>query len=374
MMLVRTPTRPANSMPTRPATRNPGRASVTTDDPRWSAVVARDRTADGKFFYAVSTTGVYCRPSCAARRARPENVSFHATASDAERAGFRPCKRCKPDQPALGGPNAARVAELCRLIENAEQAPSLDTLAKHAGLSIYHLHRVFKAVTGVTPKAYAAAHRARRVRAGLVRSRSVTDAIYEAGYGSNGRFYEASNQVLGMTPSHYRAGGHNLEIRFAVGECSLGSILVAASERGVCAISIGDDPDALARDLQDRFPRARLIGGDARFEQIVAKVVGFVEAPRLGLELPLDVQGTAFQQRVWQALQKIPVGKTVSYTQIARRIRAPKSVRAVAQAIAANPIAVAIPCHRVIRHDGALSGYRWGVERKRALLEREAQA
>jgi AraC family transcriptional regulator, regulatory protein of adaptative response / methylated-DNA-[protein]-cysteine methyltransferase len=377
MTFARTRTRPVDSMSTRiaTATRNgSNRASVTTDDPRWPAVVARDRTADGKFFYAVSTTGVYCRPSCAARRARPENVSFHATASDAERAGFRPCKRCKPHQPALAGPHSARVAELCRLIENAEQAPSLEQLARHAGLSRFHLHRVFKAVTGVTPRAYAAAQRARRVRAGLIRSRSVTDAIYDAGYGSNGRFYQASNQVLGMTPSHYRAGGDNLDIRFAVGECSLGSILVAASERGVCAISIGDDPDALARDLQDRFPRARLIGGDAGFEQIVAKVVGFVEAPRLGLELPLDVRGTAFQQRVWQALQKIPVGKTVSYTQIARRIRAPKSVRAVAQAIAANSIAVAIPCHRVIRNDGALSGYRWGVERKRALLEREAQA
>jgi AraC family transcriptional regulator of adaptative response/methylated-DNA-[protein]-cysteine methyltransferase len=354
--------------------RRQSRAAATASDARWAAIVARDRQADGQFFYSVRTTGVYCRPSCAARTAKPENVAFHASTADAEQAGFRPCKRCKPDQPSLAEQHALRVAQLCRLIENAESVPSLEQLAKHAGLSVYHLHRVFKAVTGLTPKGYAAAHRAKRVRAELGRSGSVTEAIYGAGYSSNGRFYGESNQVLGMTPTRYRAGGTDLPIRFAVGECSLGSILVAASERGVCAIFIGDDPGVLARDLQDRFPRARLIGGDADFEQLVAKVVGFVEAPKLGLELPLDVRGTAFQQRVWQALRKIPVGKTVSYAQIARRIGAPNSVRAVAGACAANSLAVAIPCHRVVRNDGALSGYRWGVERKRALLEREALA
>jgi AraC family transcriptional regulator of adaptative response/methylated-DNA-[protein]-cysteine methyltransferase len=349
-------------------------AAATVSDPRWAAVVARDPRADGKFFYSVRTTGVYCRPSCAARPARPENVAFHLTATDAERAGFRPCKRCKPDQPTLAEQHAAKVAELCRLIENAEQVPSLEDLASHAGLSPYHLHRIFKAVTGLTPKAYAAAHRARRVRAGLDRSGTVTEAIYGAGYGSNARFYEESNRVLGMTPTTYRAGGANTEIRFAIGECSLGSVLVAASERGVCAILMGDDPDELARDLQDRFPRANLIGGDAEFERLVSKVVGFVEAPGLGLDLPLDVRGTAFQQRVWQALREIPVGETVSYADLANRIGSPKSVRAVAQACAANALAVAIPCHRVVRNDGGLSGYRWGVERKRALLAREAKA
>jgi len=347
-------------------------AAAIVSDPRWAAVVARDPKADGKFFYSVKTTGVYCRPSCAARTARPENVGFHLTAADAERAGFRPCKRCKPDQPPLSEQHAVKVAELCRLIENAEQVPSLEELANHAGLSTYHLHRVFKAVTGLTPKAYAAAHRARRVRAELDRSSTVTEAIYDAGYNSNGRFYEKSNEILGMTPTNYRAGGANTEIRFAIGECSLGSILVAASGRGVCAILMGDDPDELARDLQDRFPRANLIGGDAKFEQLVAKVVGFVEAPRLGHDLPLDVRGTAFQQRVWQALREIPAGETVSYADIANRIGSPKSVRAVAQACAANILAVAIPCHRVVRNDGGLSGYRWGVERKRALLDREA--
>ena len=349
------------------------RALETVSDPRWAAVVSRDPKSDGQFFYSVATTGVYCRPSCGARRAHPENVRFHETAVDAERAGFRPCKRCKPDQATLALQHVAKVTELCRIIENAEQMPTLDELARHAELSRYHLHRVFKSVTGLTPKAYAAAHRAKRVRSELQKSDTVTDAIYGAGYNSNARFYAQSQRVLGMTPTDYRAGGANTEIRFAVGECSLGSILVAASERGVCAISIGDEPDALVRDLQDRFPRAKLIGGDEPFEQLVAKVVGFVEAPGVGLDLPLDVRGTAFHQRVWQALAEIPVGETASYAEIAKRIGAPKAVRAVAQACAANALAVAIPCHRVVRNDGALSGYRWGVERKRALLDREAK-
>ena len=347
------------------------RAATTTGDPRWAAVVARDPAADGRFFYSVKTTGVYCRPSCASRTARPENVEFHATTEAAEHAGFRPCKRCKPDHPA--GEQAARVAELCRLIERTEQMPSLATLAQHAGLSPWHLHRVFKAVTGLTPRAYAAAHRAQRVKAGLRKGFTVTEAIYGAGYNSSARFYEQSNAVLGMTPTRYRAGGADIAIRFAIGQCMLGAILVAASARGICAIMLGDDADALIRELQDRFPRAELVGGDAGFERWVAQVVGFVEQPRLGLDLPLDVRGTAFQQRVWQALQKIPAGTTASYTEIAQRIGAPKSVRAVAGACAANTLAVAIPCHRVVRTDGGLSGYRWGVARKRALLDREVQ-
>jgi AraC family transcriptional regulator of adaptative response/methylated-DNA-[protein]-cysteine methyltransferase len=350
------------------------RAAATTKDPRWAAIVARNPAADGQFFYSVKTTGVYCRPSCAARPARPENVQFHSTCEDAERAGFRPCRRCKPNQPPLVEQHAAKVTEICRLIEAAETAPALDELASKAGLSPYHFHRVFKAVTGLTPKAYAVAHRANRMRTELDRSGTVTAAIFDAGYNSNGRFYEKSDEVLGMTPSNYRAGGANTAIHFAIGECSLGSILVAASQRGVCAVLLGDDPDALARDLQDKFPRAHLIGGDKAFEQIVAKVVGFVEAPGVGLDLPLDVRGTAFQQRVWQALKKIPVGTTASYSDIAKQIGSPSAVRAVAQACAANMLAVAIPCHRVVRNDGALSGYRWGVERKRALLDREASA
>ena len=348
------------------------RALAAVGDPRWAAVAARDPAADGRFVYSVRTTGVYCRPSCAARPARPENVDFHATPAEAERAGFRPCMRCQPDQPARAERQAVQVADLCRFIESAEQAPTLDDLAERAGLSPSHVQRLFKAVTGLTPKAYAAAHRAHRVRESLGRSESVTRAIYDAGYNSNGRFYEDADRTLGMTPTAWRAGGADTEIRFAIGACALGAILVAQSARGVCAIALGDDPDALARDLQDRFPKARLIGGDPAFEALVARVVGFVEAPALGLDLPLDVQGTAFQQRVWQALRAIPSGTTASYTDIAARIGAPQAVRAVAQACASNAIAVAIPCHRVVRQDGALAGYRWGVERKRALLEREA--
>jgi AraC family transcriptional regulator of adaptative response/methylated-DNA-[protein]-cysteine methyltransferase len=348
-------------------------AAATVNDPRWVSVVARDAEADGTFYYSVKTTGVYCRPSCAARMARPENIRFHPTSEDAEQAGFRPCKRCKPNQPPLAEQYAAKVTEACRLIEASEHAQNLDDLATRVGVSAYHFHRVFKQITGLTPREYALAHREKRVRSELGRSGTVTEAIFDAGYNSNSRFYEKSNQVLGMTPTNYRAGGANTEIRFAIGECSLGSILVAQSDRGVCAILLGDDPDALARDLQDRFPRASLIGGDSDFEQLVAKVVGFVQAPAIGLDLPLDVRGTAFQQRVWQALQEIPVGKTASYTDIANRIGAPKSVRAVAQACGANALAIAIPCHRVVRNDGALSGYRWGVERKRTLLEIEAR-
>jgi AraC family transcriptional regulator of adaptative response/methylated-DNA-[protein]-cysteine methyltransferase len=348
-------------------------AAATENDPRWASVLARDPATDGTFYYSVATTGVYCRPSCAARLARPENVRFHATREDAERAGFRPCKRCKPDQPSLSEQHAAHIAEACRLIESAETLPSLTELARHAGMSPYYFHRVFKAIAGLTPRAYAAAHRAEKVRSSLKRGKRVTDAIYDAGYGSDSRFYENAGNMLGMTPSDYRAGGTHAQIRFALGACSLGAILVAASPRGVCAISLGDDPETLVRELQDRFPKADLIGGDADFEQWVARVIGFIEMPALGLDLPLDIRGTAFQQRVWQALCEIPPGKTMSYSEIAALIGAPKSVRAVAGACAANPLAVAIPCHRVVRTDGALSGYRWGVERKRALLENEAR-
>ncbi len=265
------------------------------------------------------------------------------------------------------------VVDACRQIEAADAPPRLDALAAAAGLSRYHFHRVFKAETGLTPHAYYCAHRERRLRERLGDGARVTDAILDAGYGSNARLYEKADAILGMRPGDYRKGGATAEIRFAVGECSLGSILVAQSARGVCAILLGDDPDALARDLQDRFPNAALVGGDATFERLVAQVVGFVDAPRIGLDLPLDIRGTAFQRRVWEALREIPAGETASYADIARRIGAPKSVRAVAQACGANAIAVAIPCHRVVRSDGGLSGYRWGVERKAQLLKAEAE-
>ncbi|MDQ2890522.1 MAG: bifunctional DNA-binding transcriptional regulator/O6-methylguanine-DNA methyltransferase Ada, partial [Gemmatimonadota bacterium] len=345
--------------------------SASTDDARWAAVTQRDATADGTFYYSVRTTGVYCRPSCGSRLARRENVRFHTTRVDAERGGFRPCKRCRPNERSLAEQHGVVVASACRSIERAERAPTLEALASAANMSRFHFHRVFRAITGVTPKAYSTACRARRVREELSqvpRTGTVTRAIYEAGFNSSGRFYAASGAVLGMTPTDFRSGGKGAAVRFAVGECSLGSVVVAATERGVCAILLGDDPEALVRDLQDRFPNAQLIGGDTQFEQLVAKVVGFVETPALGLDLPLDVRGTAFQQRVWQALREIPAGSTLSYSEVASRIGAPRAVRAVAQACASNSIAVAIPCHRVVRSDGALSGYRWGVERKRALL------
>lgn len=343
-----------------------------SDEDRWAAVVRRDRSADGTFYYSVRTTGVYCRPACASRLARRENVRFHASREDAERAGFRPCQRCRPHESGLAEQRAAAVAKACRLIEASEDLPDLEALAEAAGMSRFHFHRIFRAVTGVTPKAFAAARRSQRVRDELSRSDTVTEAIYGAGFNSSGRFYATAPDVLGMTPTRFRAGGTGASIRFAVGECSLGSILVATTGKGVCAILLGDDPGALVRDLQDRFPNAELIGGDRDFERLVAKVVGFVEAPALGLHLPLDVRGTAFQQRVWQALREIPAGSTASYTEVAARIGSPKAVRAVAHACASNALAVAIPCHRVLRNNGALSGYRWGVERKRALLAREA--
>jgi len=346
-------------------------APPSLDDSRWRAVQRRDRAADGTSVYCVRTTGVYCRPSCAARLPRRENVMFHATCAEAERAGFRPCKRCRPNAPGLAEAHATVVARACRLIEQAEEPPTLDELAQAAGMSRFHFHRVFKAVTGVTPKAYVAGDRAKRVREELASRDTVTQAIYGAGFNSNGRFYAAAPGLLGMTPTQFRSGGNGNVIRFALGQCSLGAILVAATDKGVCAIEFGDDAEALVRGLQDRFPKAQLLGGDQDFDQLVAKVVGFVEAPAQGLDLPLDIRGTAFQQRVWKAIRAIPAGATASYRDLAKRLGAPKAVRAVAQACAANGIAVAIPCHRVVRTDGSTSGYRWGVARKRALLTRE---
>ena len=349
------------------------RRDVPPDDARWTAVQQRDAGADGRFFYSVRTTGVYCRPSCGARLPLRENVAFHATREEAEAAGFRPCRRCRPDQPSRAEQQARMVAQACRAIESADEPPDLATLAARAGVSTFHFHRVFKSVTGMTPKAYATAHRAQRVRQALPVARSVTEALYGAGFNSNARFYAASPQMLGMTPSAYRAGGADTTIRFAIAQCSLGALLVAATDKGVCAITLGDDAEVLLNELQHRFSQATLVGGEADFEQLVAQVVAMVEAPHEAHALPLDIRGTAFQQRVWQALREIPPGSTASYAEIAERLGAPKAVRAVAAACAANTLAVAIPCHRVVRSDGALSGYRWGVERKRELLARESK-
>jgi AraC family transcriptional regulator of adaptative response/methylated-DNA-[protein]-cysteine methyltransferase len=349
---------------------DPARALDTKE--MWNATRRRDAAYDGAFVFAVRTTGVYCRPSCASRPAKRENVSFFPTPEAAAREGFRACKRCRPDRAAEADPHVSIVKSACETIAMAEETPSVAALAARAGLSPFHFHRVFKKATGVTPKAYAAEVRARRAAEGLRTAGTVTEAIYDAGFSSSSRFYETAAARLGMTPTAARRGGEGAVIRFAVGEASLGSVLVAATDKGVAAILIGDDPEALARDLQDRFPRAKIVGGDAAFERTVARVVGLVEAPGAGLDLPLDIRGTAFQQQVWRALRAIPPGRTATYAEIASAIGKPAAVRAVAQACANNPLAVAIPCHRVVRTDGGLSGYRWGVERKRALLEREA--
>ena len=362
------------TMPAAASETNPRRTPrFATDAQRWAAIVRREPDADGIFYYAVRTTGVFCRPSCGARRALRKNVRFFDTAAAAERAGFRACKRCRPDGDGLTREHAAMLARACRLIDAADTMPDLTALARAAGMSRFHFHRVFSRHMGMTPKAYTMAQRAQRMRDQLQHSDNITSAIYDAGFGSNGRFYAGSAAALGMTPSSYRAGGEGVRIRFAIGACSLGSILVAATDKGICAILLGDDAAALLRDLEDRFPKAQLIGGDKDFERLLAQVAGLVETPAKSLALPLDVRGTAFQHRVWQALRRIRPGTTVSYSDLARRLGLPGSARAVAGAVAANMLALAIPCHRVIRRDGSLSGYRWGVSRKRALLEREAR-
>lgn len=344
---------------------------ATASDPRWARVLARDKRADGQFWYSVSTTGIYCRPSCPSRAANPQHVTLHATLESARASGCRPCKRCNPEGCALEAAHVALIEQACRRIEASDQPLSLDQLAASVELSPGYFHRLFKAQTGLTPKAYAGADRARKLRDALASGGTVTDAIYAAGFNSHGRFYDQAAAMLGMTPGRYKNGGANERLRFAVGQCALGAILVASSNKGVTAILLGEDPEALVRDLQDRFPKAELLGGDPAFEQLVATVVGFVEHPAIGLGLPLDVRGTAFQQRVWRALLEIPAGNTLTYAEVARRIGSPRAARAVAGACAANAIAVAIPCHRVIRNDGTLSGYRWGVDRKRRLLEME---
>ncbi|WP_084455492.1 bifunctional DNA-binding transcriptional regulator/O6-methylguanine-DNA methyltransferase Ada [Novosphingobium rosa] len=339
------------------------------EDQRWAQLAARDASADGAFWYGVSTTGVYCRPSCPSRAARRENVTLFDSLDAARAAGFRPCRRCNPDGLALAQQHAALVEQACRLIESAEDLPQLATLADAVEISPAHFHRLFKAHTGLTPRAYGQAVRARRAREALAEGASVTHALHGAGYGSSSRFY--AEDALGMAPRRYRSGGTGEQLRFAIGQADLGAVLVASSAQGVAAILLGDDPATLLRDLQDRFPKAELVGGDATYEALVGQVIAFIQTPDLGLDLPLDIRGTAFQQRVWAALRTIPRGETRNYGQIAQAIGKPGAVRAVAGACAANALAVVVPCHRVIRTDGSLSGYAWGVERKAALLERE---
>ncbi len=360
---------------TRTVTNGEFHPTFASDDDRWAAICTKDAAAEGRFWFAVVTTGVYCRPTCRSRTPRRENVRFFDTPAAAEAAGFRPCKRCQPQQaqPAIELEHAAAVEQACALIRNADPAPSLAMLAAAVGMSPYHFQRVFKAHTGVSPKQYAMTVRRQRAAATLQAPGSVTAAIYDAGYTSGGHFYAESAAAIGMTPTAYRRGAAGETIRFGVAACYLGWVLVAATSRGLCAIDLGDDLDALEAGLRTRFPHARLVH-DPDFADWVQQVVDFLDAPAKGLALPLDIQGTAFQRRVWAALREIPAGSTLSYSQVAERIGAPTAVRAVAGACAANTLAVAIPCHRVVRRNGDLSGYRWGVERKRRLLAREKSA
>lgn len=343
-----------------------------TSDQRWEALLRRDPQSDGAFFYAVKTTGVYCRPTCAARLPNRRNVEFFPNRGDAERAGYRACRRCRPQQPAPPSPASAAMARACRSIEEAEESPSLQDLASATGFSPFHFQRLFKQTVGVTPKAYAVACRARRFKESLREDRTVTQAMYEAGFGSSSRCYENAAAHLGMTPSEYRKGGVGQRIRHAIVRCDLGWVLVAATERGVCAIEFDDSQDRLQDRLAARFPAAELRDDDPEFAEWVTRVLAALDRPARNIDLPLDVRGTAFQRRVWQALQAIPAGSTATYAEIAGKIGKPAAARAVARACASNPVAVLVPCHRVVRSDGGLGGYRWDLRRKRALLEREA--
>lgn len=344
------------------------------DADRWRAVCERDRRADGKFVYAVVTTKIYCRPSCSSRRPRRENVQFFKEVGSAGAAGFRACLRCTPSGPSQQQRQAALIASVCRRIDRSLETPSLEELADEVGLSPFYLHRLFKRLTGMTPRGYAAARKADRVKCELSAGQDVTQAIYAAGYGSSSRFYESARGRLGMSPKSYRSGGQSERIRFVIRQCSLGYILVAATERGICDIRLGGEPQLLAKELGDRFSKAELEDGGPSLETTVQAVVAHIEKPQdTAADLPLDIRGTAFQQRVWEALKQVPTGSTATYAEIAEQIGQPSATRAVAQACGANKIAVLIPCHRVIRSNGGDGGYRWGVERKRRLLDREAE-
>lgn len=349
------------------------RAAATTADPRWQAVCRRDAAADGTFVFAVRTTGVFCRPSCASRRPRPENVEFHPDAAKAIRAGYRACQRCRPTAAGPARRQMEVLTKLCRRIEAADRAPSLAELGRMAGWSPWHVQRVFRAVMGLSPHAFARAQRAERARRSLARGDSVTAAMQAAGYGSSSRFYGSEVAQSGVAPKRARAGGAGERIEFGCAPCSLGTVLVAATARGVCAVLLGDAPEELEGDLRQRFPRAELLAGSRAFRRQLEVVVRGIREPERAVDLPLDLRGTAFQVRVWQALRAIPAGTTIGYRELGAQLGMANGARAIARACAQNPVAVVVPCHRVVRSDGALAGYRWGLARKRALLEHEAE-
>ncbi len=344
-----------------------------TDEARWQGVLDKNSSLDGSYFFAVKTTGIYCRPSCSSRVPKRTNVIFYLTTEEARTAGFRACLRCAPDGVTKQQQQTAAILHACRLIENSDERITLQVLAHQVGLSEHHFHRVFKDVTGVTPHDYYKSRQIAQIGQALQSTATVTEAMYAAGFNSSGRFYENTNAMLGMTPKAYKAGGQNEVIRMAVRTCSLGLVLVAATTRGICTIEFGDNQAALEKTLNTRFPKALIISEDAEFKQWLTQLLAHIELPKKALQLPLDIRGTVFQQQVWNALQAIPLGQTASYGDVATRIGKPKAVRAVATACASNVLAIAIPCHRVVRGNGELSGYRWGVERKRKILNSETK-
>jgi AraC family transcriptional regulator, regulatory protein of adaptative response / methylated-DNA-[protein]-cysteine methyltransferase len=344
-----------------------------TSNFQWEGVLRKDASLDGQYLFAVKTTGIYCRPSCPSRTPKRSNVSFFATNEEARSAGFRACLRCAPDGLSKREQQTQAILQACRIIDESEEKISLASLAAQVSLSTHHFHRVFKDVTGVTPQDYFRARQIAEIGQSLKSTNSVTEAIYEAGFSSSGRFYESSNAMLGMTPKAYKSGGAGEAIRVSIRTCSLGLVLIAATQRGICTIEFGNDEAALTTRLSTRFPNAVLLTSDPQFNEWLERLLSYIEAPTKAMDLPLDIRGTVFQQQVWKALQEIPVGTTASYLDVAQKIRKPKAARAVATACASNALAVVIPCHRVVRGNGELSGYRWGVERKRKLLEFEAQ-
>jgi AraC family transcriptional regulator of adaptative response/methylated-DNA-[protein]-cysteine methyltransferase len=349
------------------------RSTRSIEDTRWESVVSHDRGADGVFVYAVSSTGVYCRPSCPSRRPRRDRVTFFETAADARLAGFRACRRCHPDAAAPSDPWIDKIRRACVYLANVDGHPSLAMLAKRLGGSPYHVQRNFKRLVGVTPREYADAIRLRKVKGRLRGGGDVTDAMFEAGYGSSSRFYERAAPKLGMSPSTYRRGGRGMAIDYAIVDSPLGRLLVAATTRGVCAVAMGSSDVDLTRALVREYPAATIAADEGALAQWTSAIVAHLEGKRPRLDLLLDIQATAFQWQVWQALTAIPYGQTRTYRDIAETIGRPSAVRAVARACASNPVALAIPCHRVVASDGRPSGYRWGASRKKALLEREQQ-
>jgi len=341
------------------------------DEYRWQTISKREKTVEQPFYYAVKTTGIFCRPGCASRLPNRDNVEFFDSCEEAQQAGYRPCRRCRPQGLSAEEEKEAMIVRACRAMDQSETPLKLADLAAQSGLSPGHFHRLFKRMVGVTPKEYAAMGQLQRFRVSLKKGQTVTEAIYEAGYSSTSRVYETSQQRLAMAPKVYRSGGEGLAIEYAVGQCFLGLVLVAATEQGICAIEFGDDQASLKEQLKEDFPKARLHEAGPDFTLLVDGVIACIETAETSCTLPLDIQGTAFQQRVWHALRQIPPGSTASYAEIAKCIGQPDAARAVARACAGNRLAVAIPCHRVVRSDGGISGYRWGVERKRLLLDRE---